>query len=40
MKTIRLAPPPKGKGAESVEGGPDEAAQELLKRIREKTGVI
>jgi electron transfer flavoprotein beta subunit len=40
MKTIRLAPPPKGKGAEIVEGSPDEVAQELLKRIREKTGVI
>jgi electron transfer flavoprotein beta subunit len=40
MKTIRLAPPPKGKGAEIVEGSPDEVAQELLKRIRENTGVI
>jgi hypothetical protein len=40
MKTIGLAPPPKGKGAEMVEGSPEEVAQELLKRIREKTGVI
>lgn len=40
MKTIRLAPPPKGKGAEIVQGSPEEIAQELLKRIREKTGVI
>ena len=40
MKTIGLAPPPKGKGAEMIEGSPDEVAQELLKRIRENTGVI
>jgi electron transfer flavoprotein beta subunit len=40
MKTIRLAPPPKGKGAEIVEGSPDEVAEALLKRIRENTGVI
>ncbi len=40
MTSIRLAPPPKGKGAEIVEGSPDEVAQELVKRIREKTGVI
>jgi electron transfer flavoprotein beta subunit len=40
LKSIRLAPPPKGKGAEIIEGGPDEVAQELVKRIREKTGVI
>jgi len=40
MKTVRLVPPPKGKGAEMVEGSPEEVAQELLKRIREKTGVI
>ncbi len=40
MRSIRLAPPPKGKGAEMVEGNPDEVAQELIKRIRENTGVI
>ena len=40
MRTVRLAPPPKGKGAEILKGSPDAVAQELLKRIREKTGVI
>ena len=40
MKTVRFAPPPKGKGAEMLEGSPDEVAKELLKRIRERTGVI
>ena len=40
MKTIRLTPPPKGKGAEMIQGTPDEVAQELVKRIRENTGVI
>jgi electron transfer flavoprotein beta subunit len=40
LKTIRLAPPPKGKGAELIQGSPGEVAQELLKRIRENTGVI
>jgi electron transfer flavoprotein beta subunit len=40
MSSIRLAPPPKGKGAEMVEGSPDEVARELVKRIRENTGVI
>ncbi len=40
MKTVRLDVPPKGEGAEIIEGGPDEIAAELVKRIREKTGVI
>jgi len=40
MKTVQVAPPPKGKGAELLTGGADEIAQELVKRIREKTGVI
>ena len=40
MKTVQFSSPPKGKGAEIIEGSPDEIAQELLKRIREKTGVI
>jgi electron transfer flavoprotein beta subunit len=40
MKTIRLDTPPKGEGAEIVQGSPDDIAGELLKRIREKTGVI
>ena len=40
LRTIRLATPPKGKGAEMVRGSADEIARELLRRIREKTGVI
>lgn len=40
MKTVGFAAPPKGKGAEVLEGSPDDVAKELLKRIREKTGVI
>ena len=40
MRTIRLAPPPKGKGAEMLAGSADDVARELVRRIREKTGVI
>jgi electron transfer flavoprotein beta subunit len=40
LRTVRLAPPPKGKGAEILKGSPDEMAKELVRRIREKTGVI
>ncbi len=40
MKTVGFSQPPKGKGAEILEGGPDDVAKELLKRIRENTGVI
>ncbi len=40
LKTVKVAPPPKGKGAELLTGSADEIAQELVKRIREKTGVI
>jgi len=40
LRTIRLAPPPKGKGAEILKGSADEIASELVRRIREKTGVI
>ena len=40
LRTVRLAPPPKGKGAEILKGSADEIARELVKRIREKTGVI
>lgn len=40
LRTVRLAPPPKGKGAEILKGSPDEVAKELVRRIREKTGVI
>ncbi|MEE9262819.1 MAG: electron transfer flavoprotein subunit beta/FixA family protein [Vicinamibacteria bacterium] len=40
MKTVGFAPPAKGKRAEILDGSPDDVAQELLKRIRENTGVI
>lgn len=40
LKTVQVAPPPKGKGAELLTGSADEVARELVKRIREKTGVI
>jgi len=40
FRTVRLAPPPKGKGAEILSGPADQIARELVKRIREKTGVI
>ncbi|MFQ5876168.1 MAG: electron transfer flavoprotein subunit beta/FixA family protein [Acidobacteriota bacterium] len=40
LRTVSLEPPPKGKGAEIVRGKADEVARELIKRIRERTGVI
>jgi len=40
LKTVKLAHPPKGKGAEILKGSADEVARELVKRIREKTGVL
>jgi electron transfer flavoprotein beta subunit len=40
FRTVRLAIPPKGKGAEILKGSADEVAKELVKRIREKTGVL
>jgi len=40
LKTVGFAPPPKGKGAEILTGSPDEIAAELIRRIRENTGVI
>ena len=40
IRTIKIAPPPKGKGADLLTGSASEIAQELLRRIREKTGVI
>jgi electron transfer flavoprotein beta subunit len=40
MRTLRLASPPKGKGAEILSGSADDVARELVRRIREKTGVI
>src|SRR5262245_31937097 len=40
FKTVRLATPPKGKGAEMLTGSADQVAKELVKRIKEKTGVL
>jgi electron transfer flavoprotein beta subunit len=40
LRTVRLATPPKAKGAEILQGKPDEVAREIVRRIREKTGVI
>ena len=40
LRTVSLAPPPKGKGAELVTGSPDDIANELVTKIRENTGVI
>jgi electron transfer flavoprotein beta subunit len=40
LKTLRLMIPPKGKGAEILKGSADEVSRELVRRIREKTGVI
>ena len=40
LKTVRLAHPPKGTGAEILKGSADEVAKALVQRIREKTGVL
>jgi electron transfer flavoprotein beta subunit len=40
FRTVGLAPPPKGKGAEMIQGPADQVAKDLVRRIREKTGVI
>ena len=40
FRTVRLAIPPKGKGAEILKGSADDVAKQLVRRIREKTGVI
>jgi len=40
LRTVRLATPPKGKGAQMLTGSADDVAKELVRRIREKTGVI
>lgn len=40
VRSVSLAPPPKGKGAEIVTGSPDEVAAQLVARIKEKAGVI
>ena len=39
-RTVRLAPPPKGKGAEMLAGPADSIARDLVDRIRQKTGVL
>jgi electron transfer flavoprotein beta subunit len=40
FRTVRLAPPPKAKGAEILQGAADQVARELVKRIKERTGLI
>lgn len=40
MKVLEIAPPPKGKGCEILAGSTEEIVGELVRRIREKTGVI
>ncbi|HXH28608.1 MAG TPA: electron transfer flavoprotein subunit beta/FixA family protein [Candidatus Polarisedimenticolia bacterium] len=40
LRTVRLSVPPKGEGAEILKGSPDDIARELVKRIKEKTGVL
>lgn len=40
MKVRKLGLPPKGEGGEILTGSTEEIAAELVKRIREKTGVI
>jgi len=40
LRILELAPPPKGKGGEILQGSTEEIAAELVKRIREKTGVL
>ena len=40
FRTVGLAPPPKGKGAEMIQGAADQVAKDLVRRIREKTGVL
>jgi electron transfer flavoprotein beta subunit len=40
LRTVSLAPPPKGKSAEILTGSPEEIAKALVGRIREKTGVL
>ncbi len=40
LRTVKLAPPPKGKGAEILSGSPEDVAKALVSRIREKTGVL
>ena len=40
FRTVGLTPPPKGKGAEMIHGAADQVAKDLVRRIREKTGVL
>jgi len=39
-RVLEMGPPPRGKGGEILKGSPDEIAAELVRRIREKTGVV
>jgi electron transfer flavoprotein beta subunit len=40
LRIVALAPPPRGQGGEILRGGADEIAAELVRRIRERTGVL
>jgi len=40
LKLVSLSVPPKGEGGEILEGSPEEVARELVRRIREATGVV
>lgn len=40
IKITSLSIPPKGEGGEMLEGSADEVAQQIVQRIREKTGVL
>jgi electron transfer flavoprotein beta subunit len=40
FKTVRLATPPKGKGAEMLTGPADQIAKGLVQRIKTKTGIL
>ena len=40
LQVIEITPPPKGAGGEILDGSTEEVAAELVRRIREKTGVL
>ena len=39
-RVLAISPPPKGEGAEILQGSTADVVTELVKRIKEKTGVI
>ena len=39
-RVLQMGPPPRGKGGEILKGSAEEIAAELVRRIREKTGVV